>query len=79
MRIRPAGALEMTPFDSRRALITYALVSESLDKSNDFLMGLAPIFVAIAEERDGQIFNPKTFASDAERFFGLMIPEEVAD
>ena len=65
--------------DSRRALITYALVSESLDKHNDFLLGLTPIFAVIAEKRHGEMFNPHTFSADAAQLFGLQIPDEVAD
>jgi hypothetical protein len=69
----------MTVEDSRRALVTYALVGEALEKHNDFLLGLVPLFGSIANERAGQLFDPRSFSEDVQRSLGLHIPEEVAD
>jgi hypothetical protein len=63
---------------SRRALITFATVSDALERSNDFLLGIAPLFGPLAEECSGQIFQAEKFTSDVKAKFGLAIPGEVA-
>jgi len=47
---------------SRRQLITYAVVSQELNNSDDFLLGLMPFFDPIINEMDGQIFDAYTFS-----------------
>lgn len=65
--------------DFRRALITFATVSDAIVQSNDFFLGIAPIFAVIARERNGEIFNQETFYNDAKSLFGLHIPPDVAN
>lgn len=69
----------MALIDSRRALLTYALVSDALDKHNDFLLGLTPLFSIISEKRDQQLFNANQFAEDVATAFGIELPSEVAE
>jgi len=63
---------------SRRALITFATVSDALERSNDFLLGIAPLFGAVAEECAGEIFEADKFSRDVKAKFGLAIPDDVA-
>ena len=63
---------------SRRALLTFATVSQALEQSNDFLLGIAPLFGSLAEESAGDIFEEKKFAANVKAKFGLVIPEDVA-
>jgi len=65
--------------DARRALITYALVSEELDKTNDFFLGLTPLFTIIAAENAGKSFDAETFSADLGRLFGLRIHSSISE
>lgn len=64
---------------ARRALITYALVGEELERTNDFFLGLAPLFTIVAAENAGETFEPGKFSSDLERLFGLSLHAAVSE
>ncbi|MCC6982484.1 MAG: hypothetical protein IT535_04370 [Bauldia sp.] len=63
----------------RRSLITFAAVSDELARSNDFLLGIAPIFSPIADIRAGGLFRDDEFVSDVRELFGLSVPKELPD
>lgn len=75
----PNGSSFRDKKDFRRNLITFATVSDALTASNDFFVGIAPIFATIATERAGQLFDAQTFCSDVRKEFGLSVPIDVAE
>ncbi|MCC0015275.1 MAG: hypothetical protein H6878_03110 [Rhodobiaceae bacterium] len=74
--------MSMRPTDvrkHRRALLTYAFVSDTLEESNDFFLGIAPIFSIIAAELNGNTFNADSFSREIEQEFGLRIPPDACE
>jgi hypothetical protein len=63
--------------NSKRALITLAMVHDELGKSNDFLKGILPLFSPIAHDLAGQVFDVKALQKFLSSGFGLNIPEEI--
>lgn len=63
--------------NARKALITYALVSEELEKTNDFFLGLIPLFTIVAASCAGQNFEATKFSEEIKQLFGLEIHPEV--
>ncbi len=64
---------------SRRALLTFAFVSEALKTHHDIIAGLAPLFNPIATDRSGQIFSAAQLRDDLAERYGLSITTDVAD
>jgi hypothetical protein len=71
------GGVAMTV--SRRALLTFAFVSEALKTHRDIIAGLAPLFHPIASDRSGQIFSAEQLRDDLAERYGLSITTDVAD
>jgi hypothetical protein len=63
--------------NSKRALITFGLVHTELQRTNDFLKGIAPIFTVIAGELEGEPFREEVFQQKLNQRFGLRLPEEI--
>ncbi len=68
---------------SDRSLIAYAFLAttwreQGATKGNDLVMGLAPLFSAIAEKRRGELFTPDRFCDDLASNFGFHITRKAA-
>lgn len=64
---------------SRRALLTFAFVSEALKSHRDIVVGLAPLFNPIASELSGQIFSADQLRNELAQRYGLSITTDIAD
>ena len=65
--------------ESRRALLTFAFVSEALKSHRDIVVGLAPLFNPIASDFSGQIFSSEQLKEELSKRYGLSITTDVAD
>jgi hypothetical protein len=66
--------MDLTP-----ALLTFCYIKETFDKSGDLMLGLAPLFVPIALTFRGRQFEPAEFVREVQRFYGIRMPEAVAE
>lgn len=64
---------------ARRALLTFAFVSEALKAHQNILVGIAPLFKPIAADLNGQIFVPQLLRDELERRYGITISTDVAE
>lgn len=64
---------------SRRALLTFAFVSEALKNHHDILVGLAPLFNPIAAELSGELFNAQKLSDELAERYDLPISADVAE
>jgi len=64
---------------SRRALLTFAFVSESLKTHHDLIVGLAPLFNPIASDYSGKLFDAKDLSTELARRYDLPISADVAE
>ena len=65
--------------NSRRALLTFAFVSEALKTHQDIFVGLAPLFHPIATSLSGELFSPEKLVGELSERYGLSITADVAD
>jgi hypothetical protein len=66
--------MDLTP-----ALLTFCYIKETFDKSGDLMLGLTPLFVPIALTFRGRQFEPAEFVREVQRFYGIRMPEAVAE
>jgi hypothetical protein len=64
---------------SKRALVTFAFVSESLKTHNDVIVGLTPLFTPIAIDNAGKQFVPQLFSQELQSRYGISITEDIAE
>ena len=63
----------------RRELITLAFVGAELGTSQDFYSALRPLFVPVAQDLDGKVFEATTLKVELNRRYGISVPEDVCD
>lgn len=64
---------------SRRALLTFAFVSEGLKTHQDILVALAPLFHPIAADLSGKLFSAQELKQELATRYGLSITSDVAE
>ncbi|MDD1517597.1 MULTISPECIES: hypothetical protein [Bradyrhizobium] len=60
-------------------LLTFCYVKDAFDKSGDLMLGLAPLFLPIALKLQGKEFEPSEFVREVQSFYGISMPEPVAE
>lgn len=63
----------------RRQLITYAVVGQNLENSNDFLAGLMPFYDPIVAELSGKLFDVQEFSEKLRSYYDWPVNEDVAE
>ena len=61
------------------ALITFAFVHETFEKTGDIYQGLMPLFAPLIKLRHHVRFVPSTFAADVDRYYGIRMHSYVAE
>jgi hypothetical protein len=69
-----AREMQLTP-----TLLTFCYIKDTFDRSGDLMLGLAPLFVPIASKFRGKQFEPAEFVREVQNFYGISMPEAVAE
>lgn len=62
-----------------RPLLMFAFVKEEFDRTGDIVQGLMPLFAPIIRARTNKDFDPTTFSSDVNKYYGIRVHPYVAE